>query len=350
MTTTSFLHHHPYALYATAFGIALFISAVVTPIMRLIATKFDIMDCPHSAIKTHRQPTPYLGGVAIFAGLITSLFAMRFFTNFPTGTLHNLRSIIIGSTIMLGLGLIDDIKTKGLGFKKKFLIQILAAMVVVWFDIRLHFITPYLIAFALSIVWIVGVTNAFNIIDIMDGLSSGVACIAALAFMLISMPSEMIYVNFCAAALAGACMGFIPYNLSKKMKIFMGDTGSLTIGFVCASLALGTSYTRLNDIGLIAPLFILAIPIYDTLLVSVLRLQKGQSPFLGSKDHFALRLEFMGYSRKQILVIIYAASALLALSAYLITVATVNEAIMICAVTAALSWFITTRIAKVEIH
>ncbi len=350
MTAHQLLRHHPSLLYAITFAIALVISAVVTPVMRYIATKLNIFDCPHSAIKTHRQPIPYLGGVAIWAGLVLALFIIRFFTNFPTGTLHNLRGILLGSTIMLGLGLIDDIKTKGLGFKKKFLIQILAAVIVIWFDIRLHFVTPYLMAFALSIVWLVGITNAFNIIDIMDGLSSGVACIASVAFLLISLPSEMIYVNFCAAALAGACLGFIPYNLSKKLKIFMGDTGSLTIGFVCASLALGTSYTRLNDIGLIAPLFILAIPIYDTILVSVLRLQKGQSPFLGSKDHFALRLEFMGYSRKQILVIIYVASAWLALSAYFITVATVNEALMICAVTAVLSWFVTTRLAKVEIH
>jgi UDP-GlcNAc:undecaprenyl-phosphate GlcNAc-1-phosphate transferase len=251
---------------------------------------------------------------------------------------------------MMGLGLIDDIKTKGLGFKRKFLIQILAAIIVIWFDIRLHFISPYMMAFALSVVWIVGITNAFNIIDIMDGLSSGVACIASFAFLLISLPSEMIYVNFCAAALAGACLGFIPFNLSQKLKIFMGDTGSLTIGFICASLALGTAYTKLNDIGLIAPLFILAIPIYDTLLVSFMRLQKGQSPFLGSKDHFALRLEFMGYTRKQILVIIYGASALLSLSAYFITVATVNEALMICAVTVVLSWLITTHLTKVEIH
>jgi UDP-GlcNAc:undecaprenyl-phosphate GlcNAc-1-phosphate transferase len=174
-------------------------------------------------------------------------------------------------------------------------------------------------AAALSLVWIIGITSAFNIIDIMDGLSSSVAFIASIAFLLIALPTEKIYVNFCAVALAGGCLGFIPYNLSRGKKIFMGDTGSLTIGFILAAMSMGTSYTTLNDVGLMAPLLILAIPIYDTILVMYLRWRKGQSPFLGSRDHFALRLETMGFSRRQILAITYTASIVLAFGAFLIT-------------------------------
>jgi UDP-N-acetylmuramyl pentapeptide phosphotransferase/UDP-N-acetylglucosamine-1-phosphate transferase len=108
----------------------------------------------------------------------------------------------------------------------------------------------------------------------------------------------MFYVNFCSIALAVAILGFLPFNMSKSKKIFMGDAGSLFVGFVMANLAMGTSYSSINNFGIFAPLFILAIPIYETILVSVCRIRKGKLPFLGSKDHYALRLEKMGFSRK----------------------------------------------------
>ncbi|MFH1368195.1 MAG: MraY family glycosyltransferase [Elusimicrobiota bacterium] len=306
-------------LYCIVFAAALVFSLVLTPIFRKIAIKFNILDHPLSKIKTHHQPTPYLGGMAIWSSWVISLFLIRLFTHFPTGTLHNLRGVILGSVIILLLGLIDDVLPKGLGFKKKFMIQAAAALAITFFDIRLHFVSPYVVAFILSIIWVVGITNAFNIVDIMDGLSSGIAVIASLAFLFISLPSEAIYVNFCAAALAGGCLGFIPFNLSKKKKIFMGDTGSMTVGFILASLALGTSYTKINDIGLFSPLLILAIPIYDTFLVMYFRWRKGQSPFMGSKDHFALRLEKLGFSRPKIITVTYVISVILSITAFLST-------------------------------
>jgi UDP-GlcNAc:undecaprenyl-phosphate GlcNAc-1-phosphate transferase len=290
-----------------------------TPIFRYLAIKFDILDQPHSAIKTHKTPTPYLGGLAIWSGWVISLFLIRFLTHFPTGTLRSLRGILIGSSIIVLLGLIDDVLPKGLGFKKKFAAQTIAALILIWFNVKLDFVSPFFIAAAFSIVWVLGITNAFNIIDIMDGLSSGIAAIAGLAFLFIALPSEQIFVNFASAALAGGCLGFLPYNLSAKKKIFMGDTGSLMIGYILSAISMGASYTEFNFIGLFAPVLILAIPIYDTMLVIVLRWKKGQSPFLGSKDHFALRLEKLGFSRKQILVITYLTSIILASGAFLIT-------------------------------
>src|SRR2546421_12575391 len=109
---------------------------------------------------------------------------------------------------------------------------------------RIQFISPHWLGGALTMLWVVGVMNAVNIIDIMDGLASGIGVIASLGFLFISLPSEEIFVNFTAAALAGALLGFIPYNLSGRWKIFMGDTGSLLTGFVLAALSLGTAYTR----------------------------------------------------------------------------------------------------------
>jgi UDP-GlcNAc:undecaprenyl-phosphate GlcNAc-1-phosphate transferase len=195
----------------------------------------------------------------------------------------------------------------------------MAALMLAYFSIGIGFVTPAFMALAFSVIWVIGITNAFNIIDIMDGLSSGIAAIASLAFLFIALPSEQIYVNFSAVALAGGCLGFIPYNLSSKKKIFMGDTGSLALGFILAAMSMGTSYTGVNNVGVFAPLLILAIPIYDTMLVMVLRWSKGQSPFVGSRDHFALRLEKLGFSRKQILAISYLASIILAVGAYLMT-------------------------------
>lgn len=305
-------------LYTLTLLAAYIISLILTPFFRYIAVKYNIYDRPITAVKTHKTSTPYLGGLAIWTGWCISLIIIRLITDFPTGTLNNLRSVIAGSLLMLILGLCDDIKKGGLNFKLKFLIQILAAVIVViFFDIRIQFIENYTISILISIFWIIGLSNAFNIIDIMDGLSGGVAAIAAFFFLIIALPSEMIYVNFCSVALIGGILGFLPYNLSKNKKIFMGDTGSLSIGFILATIAMGTSYTKINTAGVFAPLLILAIPIYETTFVSIIRMLKKKNPFLGSKDHFPLRLEKMGYSRKQILLFIYSLCFIFGTFAYI---------------------------------
>ena len=311
-------------LYLITFITAFLTALVLTPCFRHVARIFNIYDRPLTAVKTHKNSTPYLGGLAIWCGWVISLLLIRFITNFPTGTLNNLRSIIIGSFMLLLLGLCDDIKKGGLGFKFKFLIQIIACLIVVYFfDIRINFIENKILSVIISIFWIIGLSNAFNLIDIMDGLSCGTAAIAAFFFFIIALPSEMIYVNFCAVALLAACLGFIPFNLSKSKKIFMGDTGSLSIGFILATIAMGTSYTKISPIGVFAPLLILAVPIYETVFVSIMRMIKGKNPFLGSKDHFPLRLEKMGYTRKQILIFIYILSFILGIFSY--TIVKIND-------------------------
>lgn len=311
-------------LYFITFFTAYVLSLILTPFFRYVAMKFNIYDKPITAVKTHKMSTPYLGGLAIWSGWVISLILIRFITNFPTGTLNNIRSVLVGSFLLLILGLCDDIKKGGLGFKFKFLIQIMACIiVVVGFDIRINFIENYFLSVLISIFWIIGLSNAFNLIDIMDGLSCGVAAIAAFFFFIIALPSEMIYVNFCACALIGGCLGFLPFNLSKTKKIFMGDTGSLSIGFILATIAMGTSYTKINPIAIFAPILILTIPIYETTFVSIIRMKKGRNPFLGSKDHFPLRLEKLGFTRKQILIFIYILSFVFGTFAYIIV--NINE-------------------------
>lgn len=328
---------NPGLLYVISFIAALLIATALVPVCRGAALRWGILDHPHSAIKTHKQPIPYLGGLAIASGVFLTLTSIRLWTDFPTGTLRSLRGIYYGAFIVVLLGLIDDIRPKGLGYRFKFIVQVVAALCLVFFDIRIAFVRPMWFAHVLTIVWVVGVMNAFNIIDIMDGLASGVALIASLGFLFIAFPSEAIYVNFAAAALSGALLGFLPFNLSKSRKIFMGDTGSLLVGYFLAALSLGVSYTQVNNVGVLAPILLLGVPIYDTFLVMVLRLRKGMSPFLGSKDHYALRLERWGLYREEILVLSYASSLALVFLAYQVTTVVFEYAVVIYAVVATLA-------------
>ena len=289
------------ARYIVTFIIALIVSAAFTPLMRKVALRFHVLDHPINEVKTHTKPVPYLGGMAIWLSIIITLIVLRLTTNFPTGTLRSLRGIFIGSVFIIILGVLDDLHIRGLHYSIKFIIQIAAACVLVLFDIRIKFINNIYVSIIFTVIWVVGITNAFNLIDIMDGLCSNVAFAASLGFLLISLPTKMLYVNFSSIVLMGACLGFIPYNLSKRYRIFLGDTGSLFIGFVLSALALGTSFTTVNRVSVFAPILVLGIPIYETLLLIFHRLKKGKSPFLGSKDHFALRMEVLGLSRKTIL-------------------------------------------------
>jgi UDP-GlcNAc:undecaprenyl-phosphate GlcNAc-1-phosphate transferase len=170
---------------------------LLSPVCRFFAVKLKVLDAPFSNIKTHKISAPYLGGLAISSAWFISLFLIRITTSFPNLTLRNLRGILYGSLILCLLGLIDDVKLKGLGFKPKLLFQFLAASIVVFcFDIRINFIPIRWLSCLASVIWIVGITNAFNIIDIMDGLSGGIAAIASFAFFFIAMPSKMFYINF----------------------------------------------------------------------------------------------------------------------------------------------------------
>lgn len=337
-----------FLFYLTCFLSALLLSVLMTPLCRILAIRLNILDHPHSQVKTHKQPIPYLGGLAVTIALASTLVAARFLTDFPTGTLRNLRGIFLGAGIIVLLGLIDDIKPKGLGYRFKFLVQIAAALCLIAFDIRINFIHPTWLGNLITILWVVGIINAMNIIDIMDGLAAGIGLIASLGFLFIAFPSEEIYVNFAAAGLAGGLLGFLPYNLSRSQKIFLGDTGSLLIGFILAAISLGASYTQVNNAGVMAPLLLLGIPIYDTALVAYLRIMKGMSPFLGSKDHYALRLERWGFYREEILVLSYAAAAALMFTAYQATAVIFEYALLIYAFVGIITFFFTVWLARIR--
>lgn len=328
--------------YLLIFFIALILSLGFTPLFRLLAIKLNIMDRPNS-IKTHREPVAYLGGLAIYTAFILAII-LSLLMGLP---FREISVLMIGATLIMILGLVDDLRP--LSFKIKLLLEVLIATILIIFNIRIKFITPDYIAVILTILWVVGVTNALNIIDIMDGLSSGVAVIAALAFLFINPLTEQAYVNYAAAAIAGAALGFLRYNFSPA-KIFMGDTGSLVLGFVLAVLSIGTSYSHVNNIALYAPILILGIPIYDTFLVIILRLKQGKNIFHGSPDHFALRLEKLGFPRRKVVLITYLVSVCLSTAALMIVKVNFRWALVIYILVVLFSVSIGYNLSKVNME
>lgn len=295
------------------FFIAFGLSSIVSFLTSKLFPGIGLVDEP-KGIKDHSKPTPYGGGIAIFLG--TSIFL--FFSN-------EWRIAALGFLVFL-LGLLDDIQPYSRYIKLFF--QTLIGIFTVWLGIRMQVVFfPEQVNILLSVLWIVGITNAFNIIDVMDGIAGGVGFFAACAFIGISLFSSETYPVF-AATLAGSCLGFLPFNLPKA-KIFMGDSGSLFIGYMLSVIALITKYTTTNPIAIFVPLLILFLPVFDTAYVVVLRILKKQNPLKGSHDHFVLKLKATGLPVPSIIAIIYLSTIALCEAAFIITSLTLKGAIIL---------------------
>jgi len=307
-------------LYILTFSIIL--SLVLTPVARWLAYKAHILDHPSSR-KIHARAMPLLGGLAIFASFnITILFnfylLLWFYSHkmLPPDILSNVPGAIrvtkelmvilaCGVLIML-IGLIDDLRK--VPARIKLLCQILVGLLLVMLGVKITFFLkdPFSSAI-ITILWVVGITNAFNLLDNMDGLSSGVAVIASLIFFIVSYQSGQFFVSIMLLALGGSLIGFLRYNFYPST-IFMGDSGSLFIGYMMSVLTIkGTYYTVESPtiMPAIMPILILAIPIFDTLSVIYIRLRKRQSIFTGDKNHFSHRLVNLGMTQKQAVLFIY---------------------------------------------
>ncbi|HXI02195.1 MAG TPA: MraY family glycosyltransferase [Candidatus Saccharimonadales bacterium] len=288
------------ALAGAALGF--FLALYGTPVAARAAIDFNIVDRPDGALKKHRGPVPYLGGLAIYAAFLLALGLVFEFDRRVLG-------ILLAGTIVVLLGLIDDFGVLGVG--PKFAGQIVAAWVLVKSDIAIHIaLLPAWLSTPLTILWIVGMANAFNIIDVMDGLSAGTALIASLFLLVISVLNGEPAIVVLTAVLTGALLGFLRYNYHPA-RIFMGDCGSLFIGMTLAALAMIGKYDRYNSVGYLSPLLILAIPIFDTAFVTIVRLSRSRSPFRGSPDHFAIRLRAAGFSVRGAVNLTYLSGAVL---------------------------------------
>ncbi len=264
-----------------AFGVACATALFATPRLRAAALRLGIVDAPDGKLKTHREPVAYLGGLAVALGVLASMGLVYQFD-------HAGLAILLGGSIVLVLGLIDDLVR--LDPLSKLAGQVLAAAVLVKAGVFIQLTyLPAWVAIPLTVLWIVAATNAFNLIDIMDGLSSGVGAVAAAFFAVLAFADGRLTTAFLGAALAGALIGFRRYNVHPA-KIYLGDTGSLFSGFLLGAMAVANSYTRIDPLGVLAPLLILGVPLFDMLFVMWIRWRRGMPVMLGSPDHVALRL------------------------------------------------------------
>lgn len=276
-----------------------------TPILRAAAIAHDIVDKPDGRLKLQGAPVAYLGGLAIFLAFLITLGIFESFV----GKTQVFQGLLLGASIILLIGVVDDMKA--ISPAVKFLGQLLAAFVLLRSGIRIEIgflVDRYpLIADALTVLWIVGITNAFNIIDVMDGLAAGTGAIALVFLFVVALWSGSPHFAMFAVCLLGALLGFLRFN-SHPATIYLGDAGSMLIGFLVASLTMLLSYTEHNSLAVCAPLLILIIPLFDTALVMVLRARKGIPVFRGSPDHFAVRLKKSGVPVRRIVLSAYAVS------------------------------------------
>jgi UDP-GlcNAc:undecaprenyl-phosphate/decaprenyl-phosphate GlcNAc-1-phosphate transferase len=310
-------------LYALTFLVAFLLSLYLTPLFRQAALKFGIVDRPVGPLKKQTDPVPYLGGLAVYLSFLVTTGLIYQYSREVLG-------ILLAGAIIVILGLIDDLGV--LTPKEKLLGQFVAAAVLVKASIyiKLSFL-PLWLAVPLTLLWVVAITNAFNIIDIMDGLAAGVGAIAAGILVVVNYRSGREFIVPLSLALAGSLLGFLRYNF-KPAKIYLGDTGSLFIGLMLSALSTNGAYTRVSLFGLVAPVMILGVPIFDMLLVVYIRYRRGIPVMQGSPDHFALRLRKWHLSVEQTVMACYIASALLGLASLFLTRVSTNWVIAISSI------------------
>ena len=285
----------------------------------------------------HHKPMALMGGLAIYYGFLISVLCFADFI-LPSGAVnYSLIGILAGGTIIMILGIFDDIKPLHAGFK--FIVQIIAAAIPVFLSVRVFAISnplspdtllklPQWLSFTFSIFWIVGITNAVNLIDGLDGLAVGVSSIASVALLsiLLIQHSATFYLVVLAAAIAGGCFGFLPYNFNPA-KIFMGDTGSTFLGFILACISIQGPFK--TYVAFVVPMLVLGLPIFDTLFAIIRRLIKGQPIMAPDRGHLHHRLIDKGFSQKKTVVILYGLSVMLALGAVLMIIGGFTRALIL---------------------
>ena len=318
-----------------AFFVTGILSFLLTPPVKRLAHRIGAIDVPKDARRMHKKPIPRLGGLAIYisfviVSLVLGQWNMQNFT------------ILIGSAIIVVLGIFDD--RNALSAKFKFGIQLIAAAIpVVFGNLRIELITnPNLfsgelyvkfgaLAIPITIIWIVAITNAVNLIDGLDGLAVGVSAIACMTMLAVSLLIGEIPIAILLAALAGACVGFMPFNLNPA-SIFMGDTGSTFLGFMLATMSIQGMFKVYAIISFAVPFLILGLPIFDTAFAFTRRILSGRSPFSADRGHVHHRLIDMGFNQKQTVAILYIISTILGLLAVVLTTSGEFRAIVMVAV------------------
>jgi UDP-GlcNAc:undecaprenyl-phosphate GlcNAc-1-phosphate transferase len=303
---------------------ALIVSFAATPLVRMLAKKVGAVDDPkRDERRMHKEPMPRLGGLAIFAG-----FAVAFLI-FGTGAMDRVvTGILVGAVLIVVVGAVDDILT--LPWWLKLSGQLAAVSVPVICGLRVDIFTNPILFFGgdtinlgifdipVTILWIIGITNAVNLIDGLDGLAAGVSGIASLSMLVIAIATGDPAAALITAALTGGCLGFLPYNFNPA-RLIMGDCGALFLGYILSCASILGLFKFYAVISFAVPFLILGLPIFDTVVSFFRRLLKGQNPMKPDRGHVHHRLIDMGFSQKQAVAILYTVSAVLGLSAVVLT-------------------------------
>jgi UDP-GlcNAc:undecaprenyl-phosphate GlcNAc-1-phosphate transferase len=297
-------------------GLAMVLSFLFTPIVIKTAHHVGAIDVPKDDRRVHKEPIPRLGGLAIY---MATMITMLLFTKLPS---TKLMAIVIGSLLIVLMGFVDDIKP--ISAKAKLGVQILAALLLVQSGIRIEGLTNFFmgqstigldttISYIISIIWIVGITNTVNLIDGLDGLAGGVATIAALTLAYVAFTNNRLDTTVLTLILAGACMGFLPYNFNPA-KIFMGDTGSLFLGFMLAAISISGTLKVATAITFVAPILALGLPIFDTTFAIFRRFINGKPIMEPDKEHLHHRLLHIGLGQKRAVFSLYLMNTFLGLT------------------------------------
>jgi UDP-GlcNAc:undecaprenyl-phosphate GlcNAc-1-phosphate transferase len=297
---------------------ALMLALGSTPLMRRVALRTGIVDQP-AARKLHISPVPLLGGAAIYVSFILALLFLG-----DRAYVSEVVGIFVGASLVSLMGAVDD--SRGLGSYIKLAGQLLAAGILIYSGVRVQ-LFGFWPDTLLTLLWVVGITNAMNLLDNMDGLSGGIAMIAAVFFTLLAALSGQYLVGALAAALAGAAAGFLIYNWNPAY-IFMGDTGSLFLGFLLAAVAIKLRFPANSPtVTWMIPMMVMALPIFDTTLVFLSRLRRGKNPLTTpGKDHISHRLAGLTNSKREAVLLCYLIAGAVGLCAIYVTRAGVIEA------------------------
>jgi UDP-GlcNAc:undecaprenyl-phosphate GlcNAc-1-phosphate transferase len=303
------------------FASALLLAIGATPGARWVALKFGIVDQPTER-KVHTIPTPRFGGIAMYGAVVVALLVFR-----ERFRINQLVSILLGATWVSFLGIWDD--RWGLRPLLKFAGQIVAAVILIITGVQVEFLPFEFLNWVVTVAWVVGLTNAINFLDNMDGLSGGIAAIASAFFLLMAVQNGQYLVGGLSAALLGASIGFLLYNFNPA-NIFMGDTGSLFLGFMLAALGIKLRFPDNTDvITWMVPVIVLGVPIFDTTLVVFSRIRRGVHPVTPGKDHTSHRLVRVGFTQREAVMALYLVGGMLGMVAVFVTQADLVEAYLL---------------------
>ncbi|MBM7615118.1 glycosyltransferase family 4 protein [Alkaliphilus hydrothermalis] len=304
--------------YIIAFLIALMTSYILTPYAIKIAHRIGAIDVPKDNRRVHKTPIPRLGGLAIFSAFVITSLVM-----IPVN--KQLAGILVGASMIVLIGIIDDVKQ--ISAKYKLVVQIAAALVVIYSGVRIEYFSNPLnrglikvgiYSVPMTLFWIVGITNAVNLIDGLDGLAAGVSSIASITLAVIAFSNGQPEAALLLLILAGGALGFLPHNFNPA-KIFMGDTGSLLIGFVLATVSVAGVIKSATVIAVAIPVLALGIPVFDTAFAIARRLVNRRPIMEADKGHLHHKLLDRGLSQKQTVLVLYSISGLLGASAVFIS-------------------------------